>query len=436
VATNPVHHDAREHAPTRELVDHPEVPVRRAAALLATTALLLAACGGQDAATPPQTPVVPAPSATAQQHAPEQDGPEQDGGESPQEPEPSPDPAELRVALEPVADGLVAPVQAFVLDGRELVVQQDGRVVELDGGATWLDLSDRVDFGGERGLLGAAVHPDGTHLVVHFSAASDGRTVLGSLPLQDGRPEPGGLVTLLEVDQPASNHNGGSVLFGPDGLLYLALGDGGGAGDRFGNGQDPSTLLGTVLRLDLTDPTSLAVPDDNPFVDGGGAREVWLHGLRNPYRVAIGDGQLYVADVGQDGVEEITVVPLDGQGRNLGWPVLEGDRCFAVSDCDPSDFEAPDVTYTHADTGGCSVITGLVYAGEALPALGGHLLYGDLCGGFLRTVRAEDGTAVDQYDLSDQVGPVPQLLSVSPDRDGEPLLLFADGRIERLVPAG
>lgn len=415
--------------------------MHRVAALLATSALLLAACGsGQDTATPPpDTPVVPAPDDGPEPPPTSDDADERDSPVEPEadpSPDPSPDPADLRVALEPVVDGLVAPVQAFVLDGRELVVQQDGRVVGLDGGETWLDLSERVTFGGERGLLGAAVHPAGTHLVVHFSAASDGRTVLASLPLEDGRPVADELVTLLEVDQPASNHNGGSVLFGPDRLLYLALGDGGGAGDRFGNGQDPGTLLGTVLRLDLSDPTALAVPADNPYVAGGGARQVWLHGLRNPYRVAIGDGQLYVADVGQDAVEEITVVPLDAQGRNLGWPVLEGDRCFAVPDCDPSAFEAPDVTYTHADTGGCSVITGLVYAGEALPALDGHLLYGDLCAGFLRTVRARDGVVTDELDLSDQVGPVPQLLSVSPDRDGEPLLLFADGRIERLVPTG
>ena len=176
------------------------------------------------------------------------------------------------------------------------------------------------------------------------------------------------------------------------------------------------------------------MPADNPFVgDPSGRDEVWAYGLRNPYRIAFGGDQVHVADVGQDAVEEVTVLRLDQAGANLGWPVVEGDRCFR-GDCDLDEYEPADVTYTHAATGGCSVIGGTVYDGEALPALGGHFLYADLCAGLLRSVRAEDGEAVDEYDLTEQTGPVPGVTGIGVGADGEPLLTVSDGRVLRLVP--
>jgi glucose/arabinose dehydrogenase len=237
---------------------------------------------------------------------------------------------------------------------------------------------------------------------------------------------------VLRVAQPAGNHNGGTAEFGPDGRFWLALGDGGASGDRFGNGQDPDTLLGALLRLDLDDPTGARVPADNPFVDGGGAPEVWAYGLRNPYRIAFDGTQVYIADVGQNAVEEVTVLTLDQAGANLGWPLVEGDRCY-TDGCDLGAFEPADVSYTHDSVGGCSVIGGHVYEGVALPALGGHFVYGDLCAGILRSVRAEDGVVVDEFDLTEQVGSVGGVTGIGADANGELLLTFGDGRVLRLV---
>lgn len=425
---------------------------RRAAAVGLALLLTAAGCGGDEAG-PDDAPTA-ASSPTAADPSPASASPEgeQDDAVSPSasatataeessapdEPTassaPSPDPAALRVELAEAGDGFEGPVHAFAHEGRTLVVEQVGRITDLDSGEVWLDLTDRVTSGGERGLLGADVHPDGRHLAVHFSG-SDGQTVLATYALVDGSPDVDSQTVVLTVPQPASNHNGGSALFGPDGRLWLALGDGGAAGDRFGNGQDPSTLLGTLLRLDLDDPAVARVPSDNPFASGdGGAPEVAVYGLRNPYRVAFGDGQVYIADVGQDAREEVTALSLDQLGANLGWPAVEGDVCFQDG-CDLGAFEPADVAYAH-DTGACSVIGGLVYAGEALPALTGHFLYGDLCSGILRTVQADAGDVVAELDLTDQVGSVGGLIGIGEDAHGEPLLGFQDGRLLRLVPAG
>jgi glucose/arabinose dehydrogenase len=350
-------------------------------------------------------------------------------------PSPSPDPAELAVAVELAGDGFDGPVHAFAHDGHTLVVEQVGRVTDLDTGEVWLDLTDRVRSGGEQGLLGVDVHPDGGHWVAHWTAGDGATTLATYLVGADARPDPASEQVVLRVAQPARNHNGGTAMFGPDRRFWLALGDGGGANDQFGNGQDRSSLLGALLRLDLDDPSVARIPADNPFVgDQSGADEIWAYGLRNPYRVAFGDDQVYIADVGQNAVEEVTALRLDQAGANLGWPEVEGDRCFRDG-CDPDAYEPADVTYTHDSTGGCSVIGGHVYDGDALPALGGHFLYADLCAGILRSVRADDGTVADQLDLTDQVGGVPQVTGIGGDVDGEALLTFADGRVLRLVPA-
>lgn len=348
---------------------------------------------------------------------------------------PSPDPDALRVALEVVGTGFEGPVTVVPHDGRTLVVEQVGRVTDLDSGEVWLDLTDRVRSGGEQGLLDVDVHPDGGHAVAHWTAG-DGATTLATYLLGgDGRPDPATEQVVLRLAQPASNHNGGTARFGPDGRFWLALGDGGGSGDRFGNGQDPTTLLGALLRLDLDDPSVAGVPSDNPFVgEERAAGEVWAYGLRNPYRVAVTDDQVHIADVGQNAVEEVTVLRLDQAGANLGWPAMEGDRCFREG-CDPSAYEPADVAYTHDSVGGCSVIGGHVYAGEALPPLTGHFLYGDLCGGILRTLRAEGGDVVEERDLTDQVGSVEGVTGIGGDATGEVLLTFRDGRVARLVPA-
>jgi glucose/arabinose dehydrogenase len=273
------------------------------------------------------------------------------------------------------ATGLSGPVATLVdpRTGDLLVAELPGTIRALDGTVV-LDLSDRVTTGGERGLLDATPTPDGTHLVVHYSGV-DGATTLSLFAIPDdpadGLADPADEQVLLELDQPASNHNGGSVVFGPDGMLYLALGDGGRGNDAFGHGGDPNHPLGAILRLDVTTRLGAAVvPDDNPFVDGDeGDARVWAHGLRNPWRIATDGERWYVADVGQDDVEELTVVPADTGPHDLGWPDWEGDRC-RVEDCETMSLQ-PAVTWAH-EAGACSIIGGAIDAD-------GRFWFTDLC---------------------------------------------------------
>jgi glucose/arabinose dehydrogenase len=365
---------------------------------------------------------------------------------SPTAPSPTPTASldEVELSLERVARGLQAPLLtvAPIDDERLFIVEQPGRIQVRAGGelSTYLDITDRVETGGERGLLGLAFHPrfaDNGRLFVHYTG-DGGRTTVSELRDDGGRAVAGSERVLLTVDQPASNHNGGMIAFGPDGLLYIALGDGGGGGDQFGNGQDPSTLLGTILRLDVdTDDASYGIPDDNPFVDGGGAPEVYHYGLRNPWRFAFGpDGRLFIADVGQNAIEEIDVAAPETAGLNFGWPLLEGSQCFAEPECDRSGTELPVVEYSHADTGGCAIIGGVVYDGEAIPALRGHYLYGDLCAGFIRSFRVEDGDATDERDWTSQTGSVDGLLSFGTDAAGEVYVATQAGEVFRIVDGG
>lgn len=421
-------------------------------ALLA--AALAVACAGDDPADPPTAgPTGPPAGSTATatptptpapSPAPTTTAPDDGEARSPGDAAPtggSGGAAPVRLDLREVAAGLSNPLQIVPRpgDGALLAVEQPGRVRVLAGGRArgWLDLTDRVLSGGERGLLSIAFHPEfprDNRLFVHYSGQPDGRTVLSSFPVVDGRPRPGRETVLLEREQPAANHNGGMLRFGPDGRLYLGLGDGGAAGDRFGNGQRPGTLLGAILRLDVSEPGRLAAPPDNPFVDGGGHRFVWHYGLRNPWRFTFDDGWLYIADVGQDAIEEIDVRRAGVGGLNFGWPILEGSRCFRRPSCDRSGLVPPTLEYSHAETDGCAVIGGPVYRGGALPGLRGHYVYGDLCAGFLRSARVVDGRVVQRRDWTGQTGRVRGLLGFGSDRAGELYLGTRDGRVLRLVP--
>ena len=191
---------------------------------------------------------------------------------------------------------------------------------------------------------------------------------------------------LLSVPQPASNHNGGMLAFGPDGYLYIGMGDGGGGGDPSGNGQRPSTLLGALLRIDVTGGSTYAVPAGNPFVAGGGAAEVWAFGLRNPWRFSFDGQRLYIADVGQGQWEEIDVLTTAAGGANLGWSIMEGNHCYQPSSgCNRTGLTLPVFEYGHGE--GCSVTGGYVYRGTAIPELNGHYFYGDFCSGWVRSFR-------------------------------------------------
>ncbi len=335
------------------------------------------------------------------------------------------------IAGYPAGDGVDVSADAVV------VVDQPGRLWLVDGDdpEVFLDLRDEVRFGGEQGLLGLAFAPGfptdprlfvnyidraGSTRIVEFRIAEGGRTVRAETAR-----------TVLEIDQPASNHNGGMIAFGPDGYLWIGMGDGGAADDRFGNGQDPTTLLGAMLRIDVsgTAPAPYGIPPDNPYADGvDGAPEVFATGLRNPWRWSFDGSDLWIADVGQNEVEEVDVLrdaPSRG-GANLGWPVWEGDRCFAGPCDDPSAFVFPVVTYGHDE--GCSITGGFVYRGSEIPELNGHYLFADFCSGIVRSV-APDGAV---HDWTERAGRIEGVTSFGVDNDGELYVTLIDGRIWRL----
>ncbi|MCH7706152.1 MAG: PQQ-dependent sugar dehydrogenase, partial [Chloroflexi bacterium] len=294
---------------------------------------------------------------------------------------------------------------------RIFVTEQAGRILVLPNdrdaaeAAVFLDITDRVEDGGtEEGLLGLAFDPGYSvngYLYVYYSAALPRRSVLSRFSLSRTNPgvaDPDSERIIMEIPQPAANHNGGQLAFGPDAYLYVGLGDGGYGGDPFRNGQNVGTLLGTILRLDVTDVpggAAYAIPPDNPFVGVAGAREeVWAYGFRNPWRFSfdeLGDGQgrLWVADVGQNRWEEIDLVE---PGLNYGWNVMEGAHCFSSGlNCDTAGLQLPVIEYDHSD--GCSVTGGYVYRGQAIPSLVGSYLYGDFCPGRRWGVR-DDGRTV------------------------------------------
>ncbi len=347
-----------------------------------------------------------------------------------------PDDGSVAVTWERVGDGFDNPVQVLndPVNGATLVVEQAGRITTLDGTVV-LDISARVDAGGERGLLGADVLEEDL-LLVHFSDRADGATVLAQVPRIDGAWSADELTVLLTVDQPARNHNGGSVLVHPDGTVFLALGDGGASDDRFGNGQRPDTLLGTLLRLAVAGGVTGPAPG-NPFVGrADGAPEVWAYGLRNPYRIWLDDGRVYVADVGQDAVEEVSVIDDDQAGANFGWPLFEGSEC-RVDDCDVPGLVEPVAELRHDTDGVCSIIGGVVVRDAALPALEGVYLYSDLCAPRLHGLRVGASGAAAHVEFAGEGATVPgPPLGFGLDADGRVLVGTADGTVHRLVPAG
>jgi glucose/arabinose dehydrogenase len=327
--------------------------------------------------------------------------------------------------------------------GALYVTEQDGRVVAIDPTSgesqVVLDISDDVTSGGERGLLGITFDPDGEHLYISYTD-SNGDTSVEEYQWSDGAVVAGSRRQVLAQDQPFGNHNGGDLHFGPDGYLYIGLGDGGAGGDPTGTGQDPSDLLGSILRIDPT-PTGDApysVPGDNPFVGGEGAPEVWLFGVRNPWRFSfdLETGDLWIGDVGQNEIEEIdflsAVDGVDaGKGANLGWAAMEGTSVF--DGAEPADHVPPIHDYTR-EGGTCSVTGGYAYRGSAIPGLRGRYLYGDYCAGELRTLRVVADRQVTDESLGLSVG-TNTLASFGEDLDGELYVLsIDDGVVYRLEP--
>jgi len=323
------------------------------------------------------------------------------------------------------------------------VARQGGTVVALrDDGppATVLDVSELTRSRGEQGLLGLAFSPDGTKIYVHYSGRAAGETVVEEYGLVNGVADPTTRRVVLTVAQPQSNHNGGQLAFGPDGYLYLGLGDGGGADDDWpghaagGNGQSRQTLLGKILRIDPAPSGGMAytVPDDNPFAAGGGRPEIFVYGVRNPWRFSFDrtTGDLWVADVGQGQWEEVTRLPAaDAAGANLGWNRYEGTARYLGDDVDGT--TRPQIVTSH-DDGNCAVIGGYVYRGRAIPSLRGWYVYTDYCNGAIRAAKVRRDGRARQRDLGVSV---PAVMSFGEDSDGELYLLSQQEGVVRIAPA-
>lgn len=300
-----------------------------------------------------------------------------------------------------------------------------------------LDISANVRNQGEQGLLGMTFSPDGRKLFVHYSD-SNGDTQVVSYQMGATGADLSTRQRVFATAQPQQNHNGGQLAFGPDGYLYLGLGDGGGSGDPDGNGQKRGTVLGSVVRIDpdgATGELRYATPIDNPFATGGGAPEVWLYGVRNPWRFSFDrvTGDLWLADVGEGDVEEVNLLPADeqgaGRGANLGWPLFEGSQRFADGEV-PEGLVAPVFEYDHDQ--GCSVTGGFVYRGSTIEALRGIYVFGDFCSPAIIGIRMADGVVAASGPIGVDVD---RTVSFGQDNDGELWVLSLDGPVYRLLAA-
>jgi glucose/arabinose dehydrogenase len=315
------------------------------------------------------------------------------------------------------------------------VAEKSGRVVALRGSAepqVVLDISDEVSLGGEQGLLGLAFSPDGDFLYVDYTD-TNGDTHVSEFEVHHGEIDASTERLVLFVDQPFSNHNGGQLVFGPDGDLYIGLGDGGSAGDPMDNGQSLQTLLGKILRISPrpTEGDPYTVPDGNPFADGA-SREIWDYGLRNPWRFSFDrlTGDLWIGDVGQNAWEEVDFAPAGStSGLNFGWDLFEGTHPFEPSAATKT---VPPV-YEYPHNGSTCVVTGgYVYRGQDIPALEGSYVFGDFCLGKLEALRLLAGQEPQVVDL----GPVVEnLASFGEDANGELYALSLSGPVYRLVAA-
>ncbi len=328
---------------------------------------------------------------------------------------PDPFPAMPTIRLVTALSGFKNPVGVYPADdgsGRLFIVEQRGTIQVRRPGQqsakTFLDISDRVTSGGELGLLGLAFHPnfaENSRFFVNYTTRTGGlHTAISEFRVNDKPDEADARIEriLLTIPQPYSNHNGGEIGFGPDGMLYIAMGDGGSGNDPHGNGQNLATMLGKILRIDVDrseGKKSYGVPPDNPFVTRkSAAPEVWAYGLRNPWRFAFDPltGWLFAGDVGQNAREEIDVVK---KGGNYGWSVMEGTICTPGVNpkCKSKGLEPPILDYPRSD--GTTVIGGRVYRGQTIPSLCGVYVYGDFGNGRIWGLRYDGGAVLEQQKL-------------------------------------
>lgn len=296
------------------------------------------------------------------------------------------------IGITEFATGLSQPTDVITDGSNRLFVTEQGgtiKIVQADGTVAetpFLDISSLVSTGGEQGLLGLAFHPDyATNGLFYINYTdTDGDTVIAryTVSTTDANvANAGSAITLLTVEQPFDNHNGGSLHFGPDGYLYVALGDGGNGNDPNGNAQNKETLLGKLLRLDVSGSTGYTIPEGNPFAGTDGMDEIWAYGLRNPWKFSFDSetGALWIADVGQGAIEEINMEASTEGGLNYGWRCFEGTQATSnQTGCsDTETFTPPVAQYTHDD--GCSITGGYVYRGATYTALQGKYIFADYC---------------------------------------------------------
>jgi glucose/arabinose dehydrogenase len=360
----------------------------------------------------------------------------------------SPGPNPAGVGLQEVASGLAFPLFLTSPPGdnaRLFVVEKTGRIRIVRNGSLlstpFLDVSAKVSNGSEQGLLGLAFHPgyatNGRFVIDYTDGSGDTRISVFQVSANPDVADPASEQVILTVDQPYSNHNGGMVAFGPDGKLYIGMGDGGSGGDPQGNGQNRNALLGKILRVEVSATGQLSVPSDNPFVGQSGIRpEIWSYGVRNPWRFSF-DRQtrdFYMADVGQNAREEIdlsTSATQFSRGLNYGWNRMEGTACYSPSSgCNQSGLTLPVLDYGHSD--GCSVTGGYVYRGQDVPALSGLYFYADYCEGWVRSFRWNGSAAADQREWA-ALKPGGQISSFGEDARGELYVMTAGGKVFRLV---
>ena len=349
---------------------------------------------------------------------------------------------DVRLAVEQVASGLDQPVYltAPAGDPRLFIVEQPGRIRIVENGALlgkpFLDIANKVRSGGEQGLLSVAFHPqyraNGFLVVNYTDNKGDTRIERYTVSADKNIVDPRSAKLILGVDQRYSNHQGGLNLFGPDGMLYIGMGDGGSQGDPHGNGQSRSVLLGKLLRINVDRGDPYLIPAANPYAKGGGRGEIWALGLRNPWRFAFDrfSGLLYIADVGQDGYEEVNVVPMPNAGVNYGWNLMEGPSCYRSSGCNQAGLQLPALSYSHENSA-CSIIGGFVYRGEKIPEIKGQYFYSDYCNSWLRSFGFADGKVTDRHEWP--VGRLGSIVSFGEDSKGELYICTSSGRVYRIV---
>jgi glucose/arabinose dehydrogenase len=357
----------------------------------------------------------------------------------------APVPGPVSLGLQQIASGLRFPLYVTSPPGDErlFVVEKGGAIRVIKGGtllsAPFLDLTPKVvSTGGEQGLLGLAFAPDyatSGRFFVHYNDVSGENRVTRFVVSGDpDQADPASESVVLAVPQPGVAHNGGQLLFGADGFLYIGIGDG--DDSDHGRGQSVEDLFANILRIDVTSADPYTVPPDNPFVGTANARpEVWSYGFRNPWRFSFdrASGDLYIGDVGESDWEEVDYASSAGgagKGVNYGWSLMEGNHCMRAT-CDETALTLPVVEYNHSE--GCAVTSGYVYRGAAIPALQGTYFYADYCRGWVRSFRMQAGAMTEAKEWP-ELKPGGQVTSFGEDAAGELYLVTQQGGVFKIVP--